>query len=77
MDLFFRGALRNGTFPPPPLQQPPPEPLDDPDDELTQTRFTVYILCVVGLTLMAGLMSGLTLGCVACKHESESRPHTA
>lgn len=34
----------------------------DDDSRLSDTQFVMYLLAVVGLVLMAGLMSGLTLG---------------
>ncbi|KAF5837488.1 hypothetical protein DUNSADRAFT_4290 [Dunaliella salina] len=38
-------------------------PLDPPDDEpLSKATFIIYLGCVFGLTVMAGIMSGLTLG---------------
>mmetsp|Transcript_20191 Transcript_20191/g.56245 ORF Transcript_20191/g.56245 Transcript_20191/m.56245 type:complete len:781 (+) Transcript_20191:38-2380(+) len=40
-----------------------PGPLDPPEDEpLAKTTFVIYLACVFGLTVMAGIMSGLTLG---------------
>ncbi len=35
------------------------------EDELTELQFAIYLTTSICLVLMAGLMSGLTLGCAA------------
>lgn len=67
--LLLRLLLQHyagGSGPEPHSAPPPPSPSAPPGDdgELSDTKVAVYVSCSILLVLLAGVMSGLTLGWV-------------